>query len=112
MKIKLSLFLFVFFSSQSVFSAECDRPIDRIFTGYTPSTSKIHIEHGDGFSASVVRLPYINNDEKIVDRILSVLLAAKMGEKDVRFRYLKGEDNSAASCTPEVSQILQAVWLK
>jgi len=95
-----------------VFSAQCDRPIGRIFTGYTLSTSKIHIEHDDGFSASIVRLPYVNNDEKIVDRILSVLLAAKMGRKEVRFRYLKGEDDSVASCTPKVSQILEAVWLK
>ena len=103
--------LFLFFS-QSVFAIECTRPIKRIFTGYTTSTSKIHVEHGDGYAASVVRLPYVNNDEKIVDRILSVLLAAHMGGKQITFRYLQGDNGSEASCTPSVSQITQAVWLK
>ena len=113
MKFQLPILIATLFLSQNVLAQiECKRPIKKIFTGYTTSTSKIHVEHGDGYSASVVRLPYVNNDEKHVDRILSVLLAAKMGGKEVSFRYLKGEDDTAASCTPKVSQITQAVWLE
>ena len=112
MKINFILMLGMLFLGQNVFAVECKRSIKRIFTGYTPSTSKIHIEHGDGFSASIVRLPYVNNDEKNVDRILSVLLSAKMGGKEITFRYLKGEDDTPSSCEPKVNQILEAVWLE
>lgn len=92
---------------------ECKRPIKRIFTGYSSSTSKIHIDHGDGYKASVVQLPYVNNDDKIVDRILSTLLAAHMGGRPVIFRYLKGADGSEASCeSTTTNQITLAVWIE
>ena len=103
---------FLFFLFVTIFAAqanakECTRPIERIFTGYTSTTSKIHIEHGDGFAASIVRLPYVNNDEKIVDRILSVLMAAHMAGRSVKFRYAQGD----AVCRPQGVQPISAVWL-
>ena len=112
MKKIISLIIILTTFNQFSIAAECKRPIKRIFTGYTASTSKIHVEHGDGYRASVVRLSAVNNDEKIVDRILSVLLSAHMGGKEVTFRYLKGVDNSEASCTASVSQLTEAVWLE
>jgi len=109
-KIYFTLLLSLF--STTVFAVECERPIKRIFTGYSASTSKIHIEHSDGYAASIVKLPFVNNDEKIVDRMLSTILSAHMGQKEITFRYLKGEDGSASSCKPTVSQITQAVWIE
>ena len=109
---KIILFVIIAFFSQAASATECKRPIKKIFTGYTASTSKIHIEHGDGHDSSVVRLSHVNNDEKIVDRILSVLLAAHLAGRDVTFRYAQGLDGSPASCQPTVDQLTQAVWLE
>lgn len=92
-------------------ATQCNRPIEKIFTGYTTSTSKIHVEHGDGYAASVVRLPFVNNDEKIVDRILSVLLTAHMAGRQVTFRYAEDLNGGSGSCTPSVNQIVEAVWI-
>ncbi|CCN80447.1 hypothetical protein VIBNISFn27_620001 [Vibrio nigripulchritudo SFn27] len=112
-KTKILVGIALVISCQDAFARkECMRPIESIFTGYTSTTSKIHVEHGDGYSPSVVRLPFVANDEKIVDRMLSVLLSAHMGGKSVTFRYLQGEDGSPASCTPTVKQITEAVWIK
>ena len=108
----IPVLLLIFISVNASASIDCERPIKRVFTGYTLSGSKIHVEHGDGYAASVVQLPYVNGDEKIVDRILSTILAAHMGSKKIEFRYLKGINNSSASCQPTVNQITEAVWLK
>jgi hypothetical protein len=109
---KITVSVLILLVSQQALATQCKRPIKKIFTGYTASTSKIHVDHGDGYAASVVRLPHVNNDEKIVDRILSVLLAAHLGGREVTFRYSQGEDGSAASCSPTVSQLTQAVWIE
>jgi|GEM_PF-5235883 len=90
---------------------ECNRPIKRIFTGFTTTTSKIHIEHGDGYQPSVVRLPQVNNDEKIVDRILSVVLAAHLSKTPVTFRYASTISGKPATCKPIEGQYIQAVWI-
>ena len=93
-------------------SLDCKRPIKKIFTGYTPSQSKIHVEHSDGHGPSIVRLSSVNNDEKNVDRILSVLLAAHMGKREVTFRYVTGVDGNSPNCSSSVSQLTEAVWLE
>ena len=112
---KFVIVLCVCFFSGSAMALECFRPIERIFTGYTVSTSKIHIDHGDGYAASVVRLRYVNNDEKIVDRLLTVILTAHMtgkGDKGIWFRYASGVDGSEPSCkSTGVMQAVEAVWL-
>lgn len=107
MKKKVMLGVALLMATSSALAIECIRPIERIFTGYTVSESKIHVEHGDGYAASAVRLSSVNNDEKIVDRILSVLLAAHMGGREVKFRY----PGTTASCTPTTNQLVEAVWI-
>ncbi len=99
-------------ASQGAQALDCDRPIQKIFTGYTSSGSKIHVSHGDDHAASIVRLDTVNGEEKHVDRILSVLLAAHLGGRNVTFRYMKGADGSAATCTPTSNQLTSAVWIK
>ena len=97
---------------ENVFAVDCARPIKKIFTGYSASTSKIHIEYSDGYAGALVRLQFVGNDEKAVDRILSVLMAGHLSGKVIHSRYETGVDGSAPSCTPATTQALSAVWIE
>ena len=91
---------------------DCTRPITRVWAGYDPNGNRVYVQHGDGYGDSELRAPFVGNDVQIIDRILSVILSAKLSNKDVTFRYEQGADGSAASCTPTVKQQLIGAWIR
>ena len=96
----------------SLADIDCRRPIKRIFTGHTDTTSKIHIEYSDGYAPAAMRLLYVNNDEEVVNRTLQLLLAGPLSGRHVVSRYAGGLDGSEASCTPRSIQALIAAWIE
>lgn len=96
----------------SVADVDCRRPIKKIFTGHTPTSSKIHIEYGDGYAPAAMRLAYVNNDEEVVNRTLQLLLAGHLSGRHIVSRYVAGLDGSAPSCTPSSTQALVAAWIE
>lgn len=91
---------------------DCKRPVKRIFTGYTETTSKIHVEYSDGYAAAAMRMQFIGNDEEVVNRTLGMLLAGHMSGRTLYSRYISGLDGSEPSCTPSTNQALVAVWVE
>ena len=98
--------------TQAIEMLDCVRPMKKIFTGYTTSGSKIYIQYSDGFSVARMRMEDINNDEEIVNRVLSILMAGHVSGRTVISRYSGGEDGSAPSCTPSVDQKLISAWIE
>jgi hypothetical protein len=105
MKFKfLSVFLLVF-TSLSVSALECERPIKSVFTGWSEWGNRIVVDHDDGGGLSYVTDASVGNNPKLVDRILSTILAAHMGGKRIKFI------SSGHSCTSKGNQKVEAVWI-
>lgn len=96
----------------SIADIDCRRPVKKIFTGHSPTTSKIHVEYGDGYAPAAMRLPYVNNDEEVVNRTLQLLLAGHLSGRHIISRYSGGLDGSMPSCTPSSTQALVAAWIE
>jgi len=106
---KIILLALFFISCNSYAYKDCDRPVKRLWSGDSPN--KIYVTYTDGFADAGMKLEYVNNDEQIVSRTLSIIMAGAMGGKSIRFRYSEGTDESAATCTPTVDQKLIGAWL-
>ena len=89
--------------------ADCSRPIQAVWSGY--DGNRIYVLYRDGFAPAGMMLTYVNNDEHVANRTLSVILAGQLGGKSVIFRYLEGEDGSPPSCTPAVTQKRIGAWV-
>ncbi|MFD2167180.1 hypothetical protein ACFSJY_13055 [Thalassotalea euphylliae] len=101
--------LMLLFVSCSSMAMECTRPVLTVFTGYSTSDSKIHVEHGDGYSASIVDLEFVSKDAKAANDILATLLLAHKDGKPVKFKYAQRKDGNELSCKPKKSQQVLAV---
>jgi len=88
---------------------DCPRPVSKVWSGDV--TNRIAVLHSDSFQSSLMTLEYVNNDDKVIDRVLSVILSGAMGGKTITFRYSAGTDGSPASCTPTVPQKLIGAWV-
>lgn len=106
---KLPLILCILFYSTNAFSLDCTRPIKNLWSGYDPN--RIYVIHGDGYSNSGMKLEYVNNDEAVLNRTLSIIMSASMSNKTITFRYTGGVDGSVPSCTPTVQQKLIGAWI-
>jgi hypothetical protein len=105
-----SVFIYLYSASAHAW-VDCTRPINKLWTGHNTGETRVYVIHGDGYPDSLMRPSAIANDDAIMDRVLSVILYAKTSNKTVTFRFDKGEDNSAASCTPTVRQIIIGAWI-
>jgi len=92
----------------SVMAIDCTRPIEKVFVG---SGTDLWIAYSDGYNPATMKLSDIQN-EKTIDRTLSVVLAGFMAGRNVVSRYSEGLDGSPASCTPTATQKLIGAWVK
>lgn len=106
-KTMLTLILTVYASAS--YGLDCTRPIKNVWSGF--DGHKVYVIHGDGFANSGMRLEYVNNDDAVINRTLSIIMSAGMASKSISFRYSGGDDGSAASCTPTVTQKLIGAWV-
>lgn len=106
---KLLLLSSLMFYSTQAFSLDCTRPIKNLWSGY--DANRIYVIHGDGYSNSGMKLEYVNNDNAVLNRTLSIIMSGSMANKTITFRYSGGEDGSAPSCTPTVPQKLVGAWV-
>jgi len=98
---------FLFVSAPVSANEFCIRPIKSI----SVNESIIDIEHGDGYQRSVMKPEWVNGNIDLINRTLSVLLAAKSTSKSVRFLYSAAHNDTAASCTPSLVQKLIGVTI-
>lgn len=103
------LFLLLSVASHDVFALDCARPIARVFSGY--DGNKIYVIYSDGFANAGMNLSDVDNDEQVVNRTLAIILSGHLAERTITFRYAAGQDGSAASCTPTVTQRLVGAWV-
>lgn len=99
----LGIFL-VALAAKSYSVVECERPIEKIWTGDDPH--KLYVVHGDSYAPSGMRLEDVGDNE-IINRTLSILLAAHISGKRSVFRYANG-----SSCTPTSAQQIIGVWIE
>ena len=97
----------VAFSIASQAQVNCVRPIKSIAT----SATTIDIDHGDGYQRSVMSLNWNDNDQDLMSRTLSIVLAASLAGKDVRFTYSSAHNGTGASCKPVLIQKLTSVQI-
>lgn len=105
-------FIFILLSSvlsHDVLALDCVRPIARVFSGH--DGNKIYVIYTDGFANAGMTLSDVDNDEQAVNRTLAVILSGYLAERTITFRYVAGQDGSAASCTPSVTQRLVGAWV-
>lgn len=109
---KLIVVAILMFGSFGVFALDCERPIGNIYVGYDDGKNQVYVKHGDGYGPSRILPEYVGDNENIMNRALSVLLAGKATGQPVMFRYSEGVQGEVASCTPEKLQKLHGVWSK
>ncbi len=92
-------------TAQSV--VQCQRPVLKIWAG--KDGNKIYVIHGDGFGNSGMKLESVDNDNEVINRALSIILAGHMADRKITFRY-----NAGASCTPSSSTTQQFIgaWVE
>ena len=73
--------------------------------------AKIYVRYADGYGDAAMSLAYVNNDEQVIKRTLAAILSAHLSGRSLTFRYVEGQDRSAQSCTPTVTQKLTGVWV-
>jgi hypothetical protein len=102
-----SIFILGLFCNQSFAVVECKRPISKVWSGN--DANKIYVIHGDGYGGgSGMNLASADNDNNIINRTLSMILAGHMASKQVIFRYQDG-----SSCTPSSgTQQFIGVWVE
>jgi hypothetical protein len=88
---------------------ECPRPVAYIWAG--SDANQIFITYSDGYAPAGMQLAFVGNDQSVVNRTLSMLLAGHLASKTIVFRYSEGFDGSTASCTPTAWQKLIGVWI-
>lgn len=87
---------------------DCQKPIERIYAGH----DVLFVMHGNGYSWSRMRIDYVDNDQEVLNRTLSMMLTAKASGETLIFRYTEGIDGSPASCTNNIKQKFVGVWIK
>jgi hypothetical protein len=90
-------------------SIDCVRTVYRVWSGSDPN--QVFVEYTDGFASAAMALAYVNNDQSVVNRTLSIILAGTLAGRTISFRYLEGVDGSPASCSPTVYQKLIGAWV-
>src|SRR5712692_2628800 len=82
-------------------SVDCIRPVATVWSGY--DENRIYVVYRDQYAHAGMRLVDVANDERVVSRTLSVILAGHLTGRTITFRYSQGSDGSTPSCTPTVA---------
>jgi len=96
-------------SFPAIASIDCTRPIQAVWSGF--DEARVYVVYRDGFANAAMTLPEVANDERFATRTLAVILSGHLTGRSVTFRYSRGSDGSAPSCTPAVTQSLIGAWV-
>lgn len=101
--------LLYFATSNAYGYVECTRPIATIWSGY--DNYRIYVQFNDSYAPAGMTLADVGNDEKVVDRALSIILSGYLTGKNITMRYSHGANGSAPSCSPTVIQEVIGAWI-
>lgn len=106
--VRTILFLMMLSIAQGALAyQDCKRSVSSLFIG----KDLIYMQHPDGYGVTRVKLQSVDNDQKTMDRILSVILSARLASRDLIFRYVSSDDGSPVSCTNPVGQSASGAWI-
>ena len=109
-KLILIFMMSVSVSALAITTVGCERSIAKIRQG-NHSANLVYIEHGDGYANSGMQLTNIDDNEKIIDRTLSMLLAAHIAGKKITFSYIN-TGSGAPTCKPELPNTQQFIGVE
>lgn len=88
---------------------DCTRPVSRVWSGN--NGYQIYVMFSDGKSPAGMMLADAANDQAVINRTLSVILAGHVSGRPVTLRYTVGSDGSVATCAPAVLQRFSGAWI-